>query len=132
MNTLEGLHKDVEKALESPEALARLVQALLEFEKEAPHQREYVAALIYYVFYRRRREIAKQRGDIIPIPDGRISSGCGPRIDWEVARAQARAIEWDLTQEIGAEAVRDFKKRVGKQLSLRECIRRIRERRFDA
>ena len=130
MNTLEGLHKDVEKALESPEALARLVQALLEFEEVSSYQREYVTALVYYVFYKRRREIAKRRGRVIAIPDGRLGSGSA-YLDFTGAQEQARLVEEKLVEEIGVEAVGDLKRRVGRQLSLRECLRRIRERRFD-
>ena len=122
---------DVERALASPEALSRLVEGLLGVDFSSPLQRQYVAQLVWYVFYRRRRDICRQRGRLLSLPDGRVGSGCGAWIDWEVARAQARSMEWDLAQEIGAEAVRDLKRRVGKKLSLKACIWRIRDGRYE-
>ncbi len=123
---------DVERACNSPEALSRLLRALLEFEPESPWMQTYVAQLVWYVFYKRRREIAFRSGKIIASPDGRRSSGYSvPRMDMEVARDAAREIEGHLIQDIGVEAVRDLKRRVGRKLSLGACIHRLREQNFE-
>jgi hypothetical protein len=127
----QSIAVDVERALASPEALSRLVEGLLATDFSSPLQRQYVAQLVWYVFYRRRRDICRQRGRLLSLPDWRVGSGCGARIDWEVARTQARSMEWDLAQEIGVEAVRELKKRVGKRLSLKACIWRIRDGRYE-
>ena len=127
-SALGRLNLDVERELSSPQALARLVQSLLEFELESPKQREYLAALIYYVFYKRRREIFRASRRLLPLYH---NSGCGPQIDFEEARERARSVEAVLAGEIGFGAVKALKKRVGRMLNLKSCTRRIRESDWD-
>jgi hypothetical protein len=120
----QSIAVDVERACNTPEALLRLIQGLLEFEVESPYQREYLACLVRYVFYKRRKEIWRRKGRLLR-DIGRMPSGCGATIDFEQARAGARAAEETLALEIGSEAVRDLKHRMGKRLSLRACVRRL-------
>jgi len=122
MSTYTSILADVERACNSPEALSRLLKELLEFTPESGTQRAYVAALVSYVLYKRRKEIWLRDGRDVC----RTFSGCGPVIEFELARDRARSLEEELAGEMGLEAVRDLKRRWGRRLSLRACVERVR------
>lgn len=128
---LESLYQDVESICNSDSGLLRLVQALLEHQPNAsPAVRNYVAALMYYVFHCRRKTIYKQSDKLLQSPCG-VNTGCGPFIDWEQAREYVRGSALETVQaELTATEIQDIKNRVGR-LPLRAILARIRDSRFE-
>jgi hypothetical protein len=128
--TLESLHQQVEDRCNSSEGLLRLMRALLEHQPDlSPAAKDYVAALIYYAFHARRKTLWLQHGKVLHSPCG-INSGCGPTMDFTLARDEARLRQGILRAEMSPEEIQEIKNRVGR-LKLHSILSRIRDMNYD-